>query len=132
MSHTPLRLDPHRLGRTLDDLAQIGNRYAGSPGEAQCRDYLLQRLRELDLEAVRLEPFPYLGASRGRAHCSVAGDELECHPLQYTAAGAVSGEAIYLGEATAADFRRLEGRGSTSAAGSCSPTACSRSICARS
>lgn len=113
MNHDVLRLDPQRLGRTLDDLAEIGNRYSGTPGEAQARDYLLERFGQLGLTDVRLEAFSYLGASRARADCSVVGDgtEIECHPLQYTAPGQVRGEAIYLGEAGEADFRRLERRG---------------------
>jgi hypothetical protein len=112
MTHPVLRLDPRRLGRTLDDLAEIGNRYAGTPGEAQCRDYLVERFGELGLAEVRREPFPYLAASRPPAVCAIAGGpEIECHPLQYTAAEKVSGEAVYLGEATAADFRRLEDHG---------------------
>ena len=43
MNDEPVRLDPERIGRTLDDIAAIGNRFAGSPGEAACCDYLLGR-----------------------------------------------------------------------------------------
>ena len=119
MHHDVLRLHPRRLGQTLDDLTEIGNRYSGTPGEAQARDYLLERFGQLGLTNVRLEAFPYLGASRARATCSVvgAGTEIECHCLQYTTPGPVSGEAIYLGEAGEADFRRLE-RGGTKLRGS--------------
>jgi aminopeptidase YwaD len=106
-------LDPVRIGRTLDDVAEIGNRYAGTAGESQMRDYLLERFAELGLSAVRPESFAYLGASRGRSTCSVGGEagEIESHPLQYTATGPVSGEAVYLGEAGPADLARLAGRG---------------------
>jgi hypothetical protein len=34
MNHDVLRLDPRRFGGTLDDLAEIGNRYIGASGEA--------------------------------------------------------------------------------------------------
>lgn len=113
MNHDAVRLDPAAIGRTLDDLAAIGNRYAGTPGETAARDYLLERFRDLGLDDVRLESFPYLAYERGSASCEVpgAGLELECHPLQYTATGEAAGEAIYLGEATDADLARIDARG---------------------
>jgi hypothetical protein len=106
-----MRLDPAGLGRTLDDIAAIGNRYAGTPGEAAARDYVHDRLRCLDLDDVRLEPFRYLAYSPAEASCAVVAPEraeLECHPLQYTAYAEVEGEAVYAGEATDEDFRRLD------------------------
>ena len=115
MNHDPVRLDVAEIGRTLDDLAAIGNRYAGTPGEAAARDYLFERFRVLGLDDVRLEPFPYLAYERGSASasCEVAGSGLEfdSHPLQYTAVGETAGEAIYLGDATDADFERIDARG---------------------
>jgi aminopeptidase YwaD len=114
MNEHALNLDPTRLGRTLDDIAAIGNRYVGTPGEATVRDYLLDRFKELGLAETRLEPFQYLAYERGSASCALAGPapaQFECNPLQYTATGAVAGEAIYLGDATEADFERLDRRG---------------------
>jgi aminopeptidase YwaD len=114
MNEDALRLDPAEIGRTLDDLAAIGNRYAGTPGEVAARDYLVDRFQTLGLDDVRLEPFPYLGYEAQSAACAVAGAralEFECHPLQYTAAGEVAGEAIYLGDATEADFERIDAGG---------------------
>src|SRR6185312_3711153 len=99
------------IGRTLDDLAAIGNRFAGSHGEAAARDYLLDRFRALGLDDVRLEPFPYLGYEAGSASCVLNGREFECHPLQYTATGDAAGQAVYLGDATEADFSRIDARG---------------------
>jgi hypothetical protein len=107
----PVRLDAAGLGRTLDDIAQIGNRYAGTPGEAACRDYLLERFGALGLEDVHLEAFPYLGYEPVLASCTALGPdrrEIECHPLQYTANDEVEGEAVYLGDAAEADFARLD------------------------
>jgi aminopeptidase YwaD len=113
MNHDPVRLDPAQIGRTLDDLAGIGNRYAGTPGETAARDYLFERFRAVGLDDVRLEPFPYLAYERGSASCEAVGPglEFECHPLQYTAIGEAAGEAIYLGDATDADFERIDARG---------------------
>ncbi len=111
MNGGAVRLDPAEIGRTLDDLAAIGNRYAGSPGEAAARDYLLERFDALGLDDVRLEPFAYLGYEAGSASCVLNGREFECHPLQYTATGEVAGQAVYLGDAAKADFERLDAAG---------------------
>jgi aminopeptidase YwaD len=111
MNDDALRLDPTRIGQTLDDVAEIGNRYAGTPGEAAARDYLLERFKSLGLADVRLEPFPYLAYEAQSASCGQGGTEFDCHPLQYTATGEAGGEAIYLGDAAEADFERLDARG---------------------
>lgn len=114
MTHHPVRLDPAELGRTLDDISAIGNRYAGTPGEAAARDYLLGRFRGLGLADVRLEEFPYLAYEPQSASCALtipARLEFECHPLQYTATGEAAGEAIYLGDAGEDDFERIDARG---------------------
>jgi aminopeptidase YwaD len=114
MNPPSLQLDPTRIGRTLDDVAAIGNRYAGTPGEATARNYLLDRFTELGLADVRLEPFQYLAYERGSASCALTGpapEQFECHPLQYTATGEATGEGVYLGDATEADFERLDRRG---------------------
>jgi aminopeptidase YwaD len=104
-------LDPTEIGRTLDELAEIGNRYAGTRGEVAARDYLLDRFKALGLDDARLEPFQYLGYEAQASSCALNGLELECHPLQYTATGEVAGEAIYLGEAGEADFERVDAGG---------------------
>jgi aminopeptidase YwaD len=114
MNHDLVRLDPAGLGRTLDDISAIGNRYAGTPGEAAARDYLLGRFRELGLTDVRLEEFPYLAYEPQSASCALTSParlEFECHPLQYTATGEAAGEAIYLGDAGGDDFERIDARG---------------------
>ena len=117
MTHdTRVALDAGAIGRTLDDIAQIGNRFCGTPGEAQARSYVLGRFGELGLADVRLEEFPYLGWQPGPASCVAHGpgagwQAYDAHPLQYTAPGPVSGEAIYLGGAEPEDFARLEAAG---------------------
>jgi aminopeptidase YwaD len=116
-SDTRISLDPAAIGATLDDLAQIGNRFCGTHGEAQARSYLLGRFGELGLADVHLEEFPYLAWTPAPASCVVreAGgahmQAYEAHPLQYTAPGPVSGEAIYIGGAEPPDFERLDAAG---------------------
>jgi hypothetical protein len=114
MNHDPVRLDPVQLGRTLDDLSAIGNRFTGTPGETAARDYLLDRFHALDLADIRLEEFPYLAYERVSASCTLTAPvrlELDCNPLQYTATGEVTGEAVYLGDATERDFQRIDSQG---------------------
>jgi len=114
VTNPTVTLDATEIGRTLDDLAAIGNRFAGTGGEAACRDYLLGRFRELGLTDVASEEFPYLAFEPGASSCVATGPdrrELECHPLQYTAAGPASGRAIYLGQAGDADFAALDRNG---------------------
>jgi aminopeptidase YwaD len=112
-----ISLDAVAIGATLDDLAQIGNRFCGTHGEAEARAYVLRRFGELGLADVRLEEFPYLAWTPAPASCvaSEAGGArtrtYQAHPLQYTAPGPVSGEAIYVGGAERGDFQRLEAAG---------------------
>jgi len=106
-----LRLDPREIGRTLDELAEIGNRHAGGEGEAQARDRLLERFRELGLQRVRLEAFPYLRAHRAAAQCAVGTLRLSANALQYTAPVQAAGRALYVGEATEEDWARLDALG---------------------
>jgi aminopeptidase YwaD len=118
-SQPRIALDAAAIGATLDDLAQIGNRFCGTHGEAEARSYMLRRFGELGLADVRAEEFPYLGWQPGPASCVAHGpgatgtgwQAYDAHPLQYTAPGPVSGEAIYLGGAEPADFARLDAAG---------------------
>ena len=117
INSTRISLDAGAIGATLDDLAQIGNRFCGTHGEAQARAYVLGRFQELGLADVRLEEFGYLAWTPAPASCVAASaggarpDAFDAHPLQYTAPGPVSGEAIYIGGAEPADFERLDAAG---------------------
>lgn len=115
-----IALDAGAIGATLDDLAQIGNRFCGTAGEVQAREYVLGRFRDAGLADVHLEEFPYLcwqaapascvaRTARGRGEAGLA--TFDAHPLQYTAPGPVSGQAIYVGGAEPEDFARLNAAG---------------------
>lgn len=115
-----IALDPAGIGATLDDIADIGNRFCGTAGEVQARSYVLERFGELGLADVRLEEFPYLCWQPAPASCVARGvggsrttgpAAFDAHPLQYTAPGPVSGEAIYIGGAEPEDFARLDAAG---------------------
>lgn len=106
-----IRLDSARLGRTLDEVNEIGNRYHGTPGEARCRDWLAERFEELGLARVRLEPFTYLAYEPGSVACSVLSPErleLPVRAVQFSADAEVGGEAVYLGTGTSDDLERID------------------------
>jgi aminopeptidase YwaD len=106
--------DPTRIAETLDAIDAIGIRFHGTDGEARCRDYLVKRFREVGLEGVELQPFPYLAYEAGPASCRVTApesSELPCTPLQFTAAAEAEGEAVFLGHGTGADLDRFDRMG---------------------
>jgi aminopeptidase YwaD len=106
-----IELDAAAIGATLDDLAQIGSRFAGSKSEARCREYLRDRFTALGLTDVRLEEVTYLEVAPGEASCVIDVGETrsyECRPLQYTANGPVNGPAVYIGQATEEDLLAVE------------------------
>ena len=71
MNDNAVRLDPAEIGRTLDDLAAIGNRYAGTPGEAIARDYLLERFKAWAWTTYGSRRFRTWDTSRGSATCAL-------------------------------------------------------------
>jgi aminopeptidase YwaD len=107
-------LDPRELGETLDDVAGIGNRFTGTPGEAACRDYIVDRFRRADLASVSTEGFECLAYEPIESRCSILGlgdGELQCNPLQYSANAEVCAPGVYLGDASPADLARIERAG---------------------
>ena len=105
--------EPGRLDATLERIAGIGNRFAGTPGEALCRELLLEELTGLGLERVRAEEFRYLAYEPVAATCEVVGESwsLRAAGLQCTASAAVEGAAVYLGACQAEDVSAVEARG---------------------
>lgn len=100
-----------RLRERLEQIVALGNRFAGSEGEEQCRRFLLDELRDLGLD-VHEERFPYLAYERISASCTTDdGFSLPCAPLQYTGDGAAEGEAVYLGSGRPEDAEAAEARG---------------------
>ncbi|MGI9659777.1 MAG: M28 family peptidase [Gaiellaceae bacterium] len=106
-------LDGRSLWRRLEQIVAIGNRFAGSEGEARCRELILAEFERAGLSNVRAEPFPYLGYEPASASCEVLGDgtALRCTPLQYSADAVAEGEAVYLGSARPEDLEALDARG---------------------
>lgn len=109
-----VRLDPERVGQFLDDIAALGNRFQGTPGEIRCRDYLAERMAAIGAERVRLEPFRHLAYEPVSAACRIASPAqrgLECRPLLFTASASAAGEAVYVGTGSARELALLDGGG---------------------
>jgi Iap family predicted aminopeptidase len=106
-------LDRAGLWGTLERIVALGNRFAGTPGEARCRELVSEELSGAGLANVRLEEFRYLGYEPERSSCTVLADgaELPCAGLQYSADGAVEGEGVYLGACRPEDVEAIEQSG---------------------
>jgi Iap family predicted aminopeptidase len=107
-------LSAERIERHVADLCSIGNRFAGTPGEAAARELIRRRFEESGLSGVRLEELDLVVYRPGAASCRIAGvdGELPCAGLQFTAAGAAEADFVYLGgPRSIADIQALEAEG---------------------
>ena len=89
----------------LERLCSIGNRYVGSLGEAQARDYVLERFEEAELQRVRAEELTVRTYRPALCDCILSEDDLrlDCAGLQGTVTGTVEAEAVFLGRAISSD-----------------------------
>ena len=53
------------LYANLESLCDFGSRFAGTPGERQARDFILDRFSTYGLSNAHLDPFTYMGWRRG-------------------------------------------------------------------
>ena len=90
--------------RIRDDtlaLCDVGNRFAGTPGESEAREFIGQRFSSLGLVNVREEPFEVATYRPRLARCELLGtasrSALVCVGLQFSDSGTVESEAVYLG-----------------------------------
>ena len=111
-AHPLPALKPADLWRQLERIVAFGNRFAGTPGEARCRDYLFHELGAC-LGDVRLEEFRYLGYEPEGSSCVALADgwSIPCAGLQYTADAVAEGEAVYLGACRPEDIEAVERQG---------------------
>ncbi len=118
MTHDPRpdempALGADSLGVRLERVVATGNRFAGSPGEARCRELVLDEFARAGLANVRAEEFRFQGYEPQAASCTVLADDISipCVPLQYTADAVAEGEAVYLGAARPEDVGAVERMG---------------------
>lgn len=112
MHHKPfLSLDQKLAGdaytsfEAMDNLRVLcddfGSRFGGTAGERLAADFLAQKLKDYGLENVQLEPFEYLGWTRGQATLEVThpiSKTIDCISLPFSPATSLSAELFDAGE----------------------------------
>ena len=106
-------LDGATLWQRVERVAEVGNRFGGTPGEERCRNLLLTEFNATGLASVRAEPFPFLAYEPESTTCTVLGEDvvIPSVALQYSSTGIAEGEAVYLGACQADDVAAAEERG---------------------
>jgi aminopeptidase YwaD len=107
-------VSPEFLQECLRDICRIGVKYAGTPGEVKARDYLINKLRDLDLDDISTEEFNYLSYTpvSGKLEViSAGGESIKCEPLQNTGNKSAQGEVVFVGDGSEEDFMSLEKKG---------------------
>ena len=83
-------------------LCEIGNRFAGTPGEVEARNFIMTRFAEVGLTSIRSKPFEVATYRPLTARCELVGTAgqtgLACVGLQFTAAAEVTAPALDLGQ----------------------------------
>ena len=103
--------------RHLEDLVDVGDRMAGSEGEARAAELTREALERVGARDAHLEPFEIQGWTRGsaavRADGADGGDRRteDCIALPRSPAGEATGELVDVGYGLPEDFERdLSGR----------------------
>lgn len=98
----------HRIFQNLSKLASYGNRWMGSVGEKNAREFIAKALSDAGL-GVDFQTFPYLAFDKSSALFSFNGCDMACEPLAYSAStdDSLTAPLLYVGNATPADFARL-------------------------
>ena len=97
-----------RLRQTLDELATLGERRAGTTAGAEAGDYLARRFEEAGLSTVHFEPFSLLGWSHSASSLDVRVDGVAlpmAHDVfAYSGTASVSGELVDVGTGHEQDY----------------------------
>jgi Iap family predicted aminopeptidase len=111
---TPRPLSPQTIETVVRDLVAVGNRFVGTPGEQAARERVREAFGRVGLANVREEPVQALAYTALGARLALADDgaELPAFGLQFTAAGDVEADAVFLGRpAHVDDIAELESAG---------------------
>ena len=107
------RLSTAQLQKHLIKWDQIGNKWAGTPGETQTKDYLYEEIKSYGIET-RIEEFPYLKYSNPQAKVEIISPiqkELNCLPVSYYANAEVEGEALFVGAGSPQELETMKNAG---------------------
>jgi Iap family predicted aminopeptidase len=96
-------LSSEALRRHVESVCAIGNRYVGTDGEREARDFVANAFRDAGLTAVRTEPVSVLAYEPADASCLLAGKRFAATGLQLSATGTVEAEAAYVGSPESVD-----------------------------
>jgi hypothetical protein len=107
------RLSTAQLQKHLIKQQGIGNKWAGTIGETQAKDYIHEEMKRYGIDT-RIEEFPYLRYSNPRAAAAIVAPvqvELNCLPVSYYANTDAEGEAVYVGTGSPQEFEALKSAG---------------------
>ena len=100
------------LYANLETLCDFGSRFAGTPSEAQARDFIAEKFRAYGLSDVRFDPFDYLGWWRGKCALNVVAPRAQTFDaisLVYspsTPAGGLRASIVDVGMGTEKEYAR--------------------------
>ncbi|UIP00679.1 M28 family metallopeptidase [Halobaculum sp. CBA1158] len=92
----------------LEDLVDVGNRMAGSPGEREGLELVRDALADAGCRDARIEEFDLQGWERGDAGIDADGRSEPCIALPRSPAGEVAGDLVDLGHGLPSDFEEAD------------------------
>jgi aminopeptidase YwaD len=109
--------DVYTSREVMDNLEVLcddfGSRWGGTEGERQAAEYFLARFREYGLSGCRLEPFEYVGWTRGPAMLRVTAPverEIPCISLPMCPPAAIDARLVIVGDGAPAEFEAVADR----------------------
>ncbi|MBI5652022.1 MAG: M20/M25/M40 family metallo-hydrolase [Chloroflexi bacterium] len=98
------------LYANLEALCDFGSRFAGSPSEAQARDFIREKFHQYGLAHINLDPFGYLGWWRGTCSLQIvaptprAFDAISLVYSPSTPAGGLRAQIVDVGMGTEKEY----------------------------
>lgn len=103
----PAQIEP-RVKQTLEDLAAIGSKVAGTPGGEASGEYVKNRFEELGLADVHFEPFTFLSYSVASSSIQVTANNapltMKHKVLHQSGAGHVDADVVDVGNGHEEDY----------------------------
>ena len=103
--------DSYTSSAALDNLAVLcddfGSRFGGTTGERQTTEFIQQKFQEYGLSNIHLEPFEYLGWTRGKASFEIISPiqkTIPCITLPHSPPVDMEGTIIDMGVGAPEDF----------------------------